>query len=246
MHEILDEDEENKNYGVRRMQIALEQRGIKRSLSTTVRRVMARRNLLHEDSRTPDGLTKADKKAMRPQNIIKQDFSAQESLRKLLTDITQIPCKDGKLYVSPLLDCYNGEIISLAMDTNMKKELCIKTITEAYKNFDIKSGAIIHSDCGSQYTRGGYKKMLGQLHAVQSMSGVGKCWDNARMESWFATLKKEKLYQLDTTKLTVEEVKTIVWRYTFAYYNTKRVTTVNPNGLPPLVYRKTAAKKSAA
>ena len=78
------------------------------------------------------------------------------------------------------------------------------------------------------------------------MSGVGKCWDNARMESWFATLKKEKIYQLDTTKLTVEEVKTIVWRYTFAYYNTKRVTTVNPNGLPPLVYRKTAAKKSAA
>ena len=80
---------------------------------------------------------------MKPQNIIKQDFSAQEPLRKLLTDITQIPCKDGKLYVSPLLDCYNGEIISLVMDTNMKKELCIKTITEAYKNFDIKSGAII-------------------------------------------------------------------------------------------------------
>ena len=245
MHEILDEDEENKNYGVRRMQIALEQRGIKRSLST-VRRVMARGNLLHEDRRSPDGLTKADKKAMRPQNIIKQDFSAQEPLRKLLTDITQIPCKDGKLYVSPLFDCYNGEIISLAMDTNMKKELCIKTITEAYKNFDIQSGAIIHSDSGSQYTSGEYKKTLGQLHAVQSMSGVGKCWDNARMESWFATLKKEKIYQLDTTKLTVEEVKTIVWRYTFAYYNTKRVTTVNPDGLPPLVYRKTAAKKSAA
>ena len=174
MHKILEEDEENKNYGVRRMQIALEQRGIKCSLST-IRRAMARGNLLHEDRRSPDGLTKADKKAIWPQNIIKQDFSAQEPLRKLLTDITQIPCKDGKLYVSPLLDCYNGEIISLAMDTNMKKELCIKTITEAYKNFDIKSGAIIHSDCGSQYTSCEYKKMLGQLHAVQSMSGVGKC-----------------------------------------------------------------------
>ena len=174
MHEILEEDEENKNYGVRRMQIALEQRGIKRSLST-IRRVMAQGNLLHEDSRTPDDLTKVDKKAMRPQNIIKQDFSAQAPLRKLLTDIMQILCKDGKLYVSPLFDCCNGEIISLVMTTNMKKELCIKTITEAYKNFDIKSGAIIHSDCGSQYTSGEYKKTLGQLHAVQSMSGVGKC-----------------------------------------------------------------------
>ena len=246
MHKILDEDKENRNYGVRRMQIALEQRGIKCSLST-IRRAMARGNLLHEDRRSPDGLTKADKKAIWPQNIIKQDFSAQEPLRKLLTDITQIPCKDGKLYVSPLLDCYNGEIIALAMDTNMKKELCIKTITEAYKNFDIKDGVIIHSDAGSQYTSSEYKKTLGQLHAVQSMSGVGKCWDNARMESWFATLKKEKIYQLDTTKLTVEKVKTIVWRYTFAYYNTKRVTTVNPDGLPPVIYReKAAAKKDAA
>lgn len=56
----------------------------------------------------------------------------------------------------------------------MKKELCMKTITEAYKKFDIKSGVIIHSDSGSQYTSGKYKKLLGRLHAVQSMSGVGK------------------------------------------------------------------------
>ena len=95
MHKILEEDEENKNYGVRRMQIALEQWGIKRSLST-IRRAMVRRNLLHEDRRTPDGLTKAEKKALRPQNIIKQDFSAQESLRKLLTDITLTPVQGRK------------------------------------------------------------------------------------------------------------------------------------------------------
>lgn len=246
MHKILDEDEENSNYGVERMRIALEQRGIKRSFST-VKRAMARGNLLHEDRRSPDGLTKADKAAMKAQNIIRQDFTADAPLRKLLTDITQIQCRDGKLYVSPLLDCYNGEIISLVMDTNMKKELCIKTITEAYREFDIKSGVIIHSDSGSQYTSDAYKKTLGTLHAVQSMSGVGKCWDNSRMESWFATLKKEKIYQLDTTKMTVEEVKTIVWRYTFAYYNTKRVTTVNPGGWPPTVYReRTAVQKAVA
>ena len=173
IHKILDEDEENKNYGVERMKIALEQRGIKRSFST-VKRAMAHGNLLHEDRRSPDRLTKADKNAMKAQNIIKQDFTADAPLRKLLTDITQIQCKNGKLYVSPLLDCFNGEIISLVMDTNMKKELCIKTITEAYKKFDIKSGVIIHSDSGSQYTSEKYKKTLGQLHAVQSMSGGEK------------------------------------------------------------------------
>ncbi|MCK9171292.1 MAG: hypothetical protein M0P01_12840 [Treponema sp.] len=67
------------------------------------------------------------------------------------------------------------------------------------------------------------------------------------MESWFATLKKEKICQLDTTKLTVEEVKTIIWRYTFAYYNTKRVTTVNPGGWPSSVYReRTTVQKAVA
>lgn len=246
IHKILDEDEENSNYGVGRMQIALEQKGIRRSYST-VRRAMARGNLLHGSRRSPDGLTKAEKNAMKPENILRQDFTAEAPLRKLLTDITQIPCKDAKLYVSALLDCYNGEIVSLVMDTNMKKELCMRTITEAYRRLGIKSGAIIHSDSGSQYTSGEYKKLLGSLHAVQSMSGVGKCWDNSRMESWFATLKKEKIYQIDTTKLTAEEVKTIVWRYTFAYYNTKRITTVNQGGLPPVAYReKTASAKTAA
>ena len=95
MHKILDEDEENKNYGAERMQIALEQQGIKQSLST-VRRAMARGKPLHENRRSPDGLTKADKKAMRPQNIIKQDFSAQAPLRKLLTDITLTPVQGWK------------------------------------------------------------------------------------------------------------------------------------------------------
>ena len=58
-----------------------------------------------------------------------------------------------------------------------------------------------------------YKNTLGGLHAIQSMSDVAKCYDNARMESWFATHKKEKIYKLDTAHMTVEEVKKEVWRY---------------------------------
>ncbi len=89
----------------------------------------------------------------------------------------------------------------------MKKQLCIKAVTEAWKNRNPESGIICHSDAGSQYTSKAYRKVLGQLHIVQSMSDVGKCYDNCRMESFFATLKKEKIYQMDTTKMTVEEVK---------------------------------------
>lgn len=246
IHRILAEHPDNDNYGVERMMIALEHRGIIRSYST-VKRAMKKGNLLHESRRSPDGLTKADKKADRPDNIIQKDFTASEPDKKWLTDITQVQCSDGILYIAPVLDCYRAEVVSLAMDTNMKKELCIKAISDAYKLRNPGDGVIIHSDAGSQYTSRKYKKTLGRFHAVQSMSDVAKCYDNARMESWFATLKKEKIYKLDTAHMTVEEVKEEVWRYTFGYYNTVRVTTVTEDGFPPSAKKcKVTAVKSVA
>jgi transposase InsO family protein len=246
IHKILSEHPDNENYGVERMKIALNQKGIIRSYST-IKRAMKKGNLLHESRRSPDGLTKADKKALCPENIIKKDFYSSQPDKKWLTDITQVQCNDGILYIAPVLDCFRAEIISLAMDTNMKKELCIKAITDAYNLRHPEDGVIIHSDAGSQYTSRKYKKMIGNFHALQSMSDVAKCYDNARMESWFATLKKEKIYKLDTANMTVENVKQEVWRYTFAYYNTIRISTVTGDGLPPGVYnRKTTDKKSVA
>lgn len=103
IHKILAEHQDNNNYGVERMMIALEQRGISRSYST-VKRAMKKGNLLHVSRRSPDGLTKADKKADRPDNIISQDFTAAEPNEKWLTDITQVQCSDGTLYISPILD----------------------------------------------------------------------------------------------------------------------------------------------
>lgn len=246
IHGILDEHPDNRNYGIDRIMIALEQRGEKASRSTVIR-AMRKGNLLHKSRRSPDGLTKSDKKAQRPDNIIQRNFTASSPNEKWLTDITQIPCSDGKLYIAPVFDCFGGEIISLSMADNMKKELCIKAIEEAYKSRTPGNGVIIHSDAGSQYTSEKYKKTLGNFHAVQSMSDVGKCYDNARMESFFATLKKEKLYQMNTAKMRMEEVKTIIWRYVMVYYNRQRISTVNEGGLPPTMYRNiVAARRSAA
>ena len=240
IHRILDEDPNNDNYGADRMLIALTQRGIITSLSS-VRRAMRKGNLLKPNRRSPDGLTKADKKAMRPQNLLKRNFTAKAPNEKWLTDISQVQCSDGKLYIAPVFDCFGGEIISLAMDTNMKKELCISAVEAAFKLRNPCSGVLVHSDAGSQYTSDAYKLMLGKHHAVQSMSDVGKCYDNARMESFFATLKKEKLYRINTAKLTVEQVKKIIFRYVMIYYNRKRISTVNPGGWPPTVYREKSA-----
>ena len=109
-------------------------------------------------------------------------------------------------------------------------------------------GAVIHSDRGSQYTSVAFRTELARCGLVQSLSGVGYCFDNARMESFFATLKKEKIYQIAAYKLPREQVKTIIFRYVFAYYNRIRIYTSNPQGLPPVRYREWAAnhRQSAA
>lgn len=238
--EILDEHPDNDNYGVRRMNTALEQRGIHVS-QRTVYRTMSEMGLIHR-KRRPHGITKATTEIQERENLIKRDFKAEKPLRKLLSDITEIQCYDGKLYLSAVFDCYNGEILSIAMDNNMKKELCIKTVKELELQYGKKklSGAIFHSDRGSQYTSEAFKKALKEAGLIQSLSGAGHCFDNARMESFFATLKKEKIYRISAYKLTRDQVKSIIFRYIFVYYNRIRISSVNPGGLSPVAYREWA------
>lgn len=236
----MDEHPDNDNYGVRRMNTALEQRGIHVS-QRTVYRTMSEMGLIHR-KRRPHGITKATTEIQERENLIKRDFKAEKPLRKLLSDITEIQCYDGKLYLSAVFDCYNGEILSIAMDNNMKKELCIKTVKELELQYGKKklSGAIFHSDRGSQYTSEAFKKALKEAGLIQSLSGAGHCFDNARMESFFATLKKEKIYRISAYKLTRDQVKSIIFRYIFVYYNRIRISSVNPGGLSPVAYREWA------
>ena len=241
---VLDEHPDNKNYGVKRMQTALEQNGIRVSYCT-IYRTMDEMGILHR-KRIPHGTTKATTEIQERENLIKRDFTAEKPLRKLLSDITEIQCADGKLYVSAVLDCYNGEILSISMDDNMKKELCIRTVKELKSLYGKKlRGAIFHSDRGSQYTSAAFKKALRKAGLRQSLSGTGHCFDNARMESFFATLKKEKIYQISAYKLTREQVQTIIFRYIFIYYNRIRITSFNPGGLSPVAYREWARSTAA-
>ena len=245
--EICAEHPDNDNYGVRRMQIALWQHGIDVSLRT-VYRTMKEGGLLHQ-VRRPHGITKASTEIQEKENLIKRDFRAETPYTKLLTDITEVACSDGKLYVSPLMDCCSGEILALEMRDNMKKELCIDTVKSLCNRHKLADGVILHSDRGSQYTSEKFREMLHKNGITQSLSGTGHCFDNARMESFFATLKKEKLYRIPTYRMSREEIKTVIFRYVFAYYNNVRVYTANPLGLPPVKYRewlRQAAGKPAA
>ena len=232
--EILAEHPDNQNYGVRRMHTALRQRGIDGSYST-VYRVM-KENGLVKRKRRPKGITKGDPLAQKSENLLLRNFHADMPNTIWLTDVTQVPCLDGKLYVAPIMDCFDGKIVGLAMANHMKKELCIAALDAACKA-ENATGMILHSDRGSQFTSAAFRAKLQQYGIRQSMSGAGCCYDNARMESFFATLKKEKLYRIPTEKMTRDEVKTIIFRYIMVYYNRQRIYTANPNGLPPEVFR---------
>ena len=120
------------------------------------------------------------------------------------------------------------------MDDNMRKELCIRAFEQACLRHNAR-GMVFHTDRGSQYTSQKFREALKLHGAVQSMSGTGRCYDNARMESFIATLKKEKLYKIRTELMSLETVKSIIFRWIFLYYNKKRVYTANAGGYPPEV-----------
>ena len=232
---IYDEHEDNENFGVERIRTALRQKGIERSRST-VYRSMKEGGYLHR-KRVPHGITKASPEEQKAENLIKRDFQADRPVSKLLSDISEIPYAKGKLYISPILDCHNGEIVALEIRDNMKKELCMDTVRQLKRRYGDLRNVILHTDRGCQYTSNEFRALLKEYGMIQSLSGTGKYYDNARTESFFATLKKEKLYKLPTYRMSKEEVITIIYRYIFAYYNTIRVNSFNPDGLPPVKMR---------
>lgn len=241
--EIIGEHEDNSNYGAQRILLALLQTGITTSYST-VYRIMKKYGLLKKAKRYPNGITREDATAQKSENLIKRDFNSSAPNQKWLSDITEVPCSDGKLYLSAVLDCYNGEVVGLAMDDNMRKELCIQAFENACKAKNAR-GMIYHSDRGSQFTSQAFRESLAKRGAIQSMSGTGRCYDNARMESFFATLKKEKLYKINTERYPMAYIKSVIFRYIMVYYNRRRIYTSNPGGWPPTVYRERMMSQAA-
>lgn len=204
----------------------------------TVYRVMEEIGLTNKPKRKPNGITKADKEARKSDDLIKRNFTAEKPLEKCVTDMTEIKASDGKLYISAIFDCYDPAVLGLAMDTNMKASLCEQTLDNAVKAYPMLCGAILHSDRGTQYTSELYRKAINKYGIRQSMNSAGgRCHDNARCESMWARFKEELLYgRYDATAMTVEQLKTLIWRYFISYWNNRRICSAN-GGLPPMIKR---------
>jgi len=207
---------------------------------------VCRDNGLLTKRRTPKSLTKADPAAQASEDFVKRDFTADAPNEKWLTDITEMVCKDGKLYLCAVLDCFDAAIVGHSMDWGMKTPLCTAALNSAVLRYGKSDGCILHSDRGSQFTSHLYRQTLDTKGFLQSMGRTGSCADNARMESFWATLKKELIYKLPLYKMTREQLKSLIFEWIEGYYNRHRRHTSNEGKLAPLVKRGRFADRQQA
>ena len=128
-------------------------------------------------------------------NRFERDFTATKPNQKWVTDVTEFKAKDGnKVYLSPILDLFNNEIVSYTLSYSPNWAQVEKMLKRAVKRLNKTSGSILHSDQGWQYQMVAYRRILAEHGIIQSMSRKGNCLDNAAMESFFGRLKTECFY----------------------------------------------------
>lgn len=166
-------------------------------------------------------------------NVLERDFHAERPNEKWTTDVTEFKVGGVKLYLSPVMDLYNGEIIAFEVSKRPQYELVGSMLRKALARLPEDHNLIFHSDQGWQYRMSAYQNMLSERNITQSMSRKGNCLDNAAMESFFAVLKTEYFYLNKFSD--VDQLATGLAEY-IDYYNHDRMKT-KLNGMSPVMYR---------
>ena len=166
-------------------------------------------------------------------NILNRDFNASEPNTKWVTDITEFSIFGQKIYLSPILDLYNGEIVSYSISERPTFHQTMDMLDKAFAKIPDNTQLILHSDQGWQYQMKRFQYRLQEKGIVQSMSRKGNCLDNAVMENFFGLLKSELLYlqEFDTVEYFIKELHDYLH-----YYNNHRIK-VKLKGLSPVEYR---------
>lgn len=155
-------------------------------------------------------------------NHLNQQFNVSQPNTVWVTDITYIPCREGRLYLASVMDLCTREIVGWRLDNHMETSLVLGALQDAYKAKRPKKGLIHHSDRGTQYTSHEYRKELKKYQMLSSMSRKGNCYDNACIESWHSVLKKELIYCNARFK-TKKQAYQALFQYIEFYYNRKRI-----------------------
>ena len=167
-------------------------------------------------------------------NVINRDFTADRPLQKVATDVTQINIGGSKIYLSPVLDMFNGEILSYVISESPNLKMVMDMLNQLYDEVGSTEGMLMHSDQGWHYQHAAYQRSLKNHHIIQSMSRKGNCLDNSVMENFFGIMKSELLYAKKYTSM--DSFITDLKEY-MVYYNNERIK-LRLNGMSPVLYRK--------
>ncbi len=218
-------------YGYRRVTAAIRQTG-KTVNHKTVQRLMAMLGLKSLVRPKKYRSFKGEIGHAAP-NALQRRFTAARANQKWVTDVTEFNVAGEKLYLSPILDLYNGEIVAFETARRPAFGLVSSMLKKALRKLEPDDKPMVHSDQGWQYRMPAYQRILGERGLVQSMSRKGNCLDNAAMESFFAVLKSECFYL--NKFASVDALQAELTRY-IHYYNHDRIK-LKLKGLSPVQYR---------
>lgn len=222
-------------YGYRRMLAALGRRHLNCS-EKVVLRLMKQECLIVAANRKRRYGSYLGEISPAPENLINRDFHAETSNEKWLTDITEFHIPAGKVYLSPIIDCFDGLVVSWTIGTRPDAEL-VNTMLDAAIEVvaECEKRPFIHSDRGAHYRWPGWLSRMHNAQLIRSMSRKGCSPDNAACEGFFGRLKTELFYPRNWQDTTIEEFIHIVDSY-INWYNEKRIK-VSLGSLSPLEYR---------
>jgi transposase InsO family protein len=203
-------------YGSPRIHAALAEQGIRIGRKRVVRLMQQVRLSAH--CRTHRVVTtKANPKARVAENVLDRQFETDRPNQKWVADVTSIATTSGWLYLAVVLDLFSRRVVGWAMAATFDSELVEQALSMALTQRKPGTGLLHHSDRGCQYTSEAYQDFL-KAHGIQvSMSRKGNCWDNAVMERFFGTLKRECTSREHFK--THEEARTTIFEYIEAFYN---------------------------
>jgi transposase InsO family protein/transposase-like protein len=207
-------------YGYRRIWGDLRKEGVRVS-EKVVRRVMKEENLVVPRKESKYNSYKGD---VSPEvnNLVKRNFHANAPNELWLTDISVFSIPAGKIYLSPMLDCFDGTLVSWTIGTSPNADLVNTMLDLAVETLDEKEHPKVHSDQGFHYRWPGWIERMGKADLTRSMSKKGCCSDNAACEGLFGRIKKEMFYYRSWRGVSIEEFIDRLNKY-LHWYNEKRI-----------------------
>lgn len=222
-----------KRYGYRRITVSLRKEGV-RINHKTVFRLMSEMGLVSNLRRKKYTSYKGETGKVAP-NVLARNFHAEIPMRKPVTDVTEFHLLGKKIYLSPIMDLFNREILSYSISLSPNMKMVNEMLERLYNTRKIEKGTIMHSDQGSLYQSSSYQKSLADWGIIQSMSRKATCLDNAVIENFFGILKSEMFHgkEFESMEHFTEELKKYL-----RYYNEDRIK-IKLDGMSPVQYRLT-------